>query len=94
MNILTDAQVLIAAFNFITGITNIIWSIQLRGLKNDGEIIKELKDSNADKIEIIDTLKDDKERWKTQYHSLLVKFKEINGKLQAYERFHKHNGAL
>lgn len=85
MQLFTDVTIVAAAINFINTVTNLYWTVKLKSIQGNATIMSNLRESNAEKDQVIKDLMRKKNQYKIQYTSLLTKYKRLEGQLQTYE---------
>lgn len=89
MHIFQDATVIVPVINIVNTIVNIYWSMRLKSVQGNTEIIRALREQVEENKDLIQELHDKKNRYKNQYIQLLTHTKELEGKLKTYEDIHR-----
>lgn len=81
-------EVIPQLLNVIIAGANIFWTFQLKSIQTSQVMVNSLKLESKEKDEVIQKLMKKKNEYKTQYESLLAKFKKQEGELEAYRKVH------
>jgi hypothetical protein len=90
MTLGADTNLIAAILNIVSVMGNVYWSIKLKSIQGNSELLRSLRESNADKDEIIKTISSRKNQYKQQYFQQLKINKQMEGELQTYKRFNDH----
>lgn len=95
----------LAVIGAVSAVLNLILGLRDRGFKHSKEVLdnnKELLETVMAQLDAInkvnngleEEIKDlerEKHNFKTQYHDLLLKSKQLESELETYKRMHKHD---
>lgn len=91
LSLLTDASLLIASINLINTVANIYWSLKLKAISANKEILIDLKEQNEAKDEIIKSLKDERRVLRHQFNTSNSIRTKLEGQLQTYQTIHNNS---
>lgn len=85
-----NAEVVLPLLNIANTLTNLFWSMKLKSIQGNKEILSSLKEANDEKDQVIKELQRKKNQYKMQYTQQLVLNEKLQGELKTYKKFHNH----
>jgi hypothetical protein len=94
INFFSDASMIVASLNLVNLIGNIFWTLKLRAIQGNKEIMCDLTEQNKAKDETIKSLKEERKQCKFQFQTLLSKYQKTIGELETYKNLNNSHLVL
>jgi len=85
-----DGTIIFAVVNLISAVVNVYWTVRLKSIQANREIMESMREENKDLKDLVGQLQKSKNQYKIQYNNILYKFQHLQGELKTYQRLHNH----
>lgn len=85
-----DGTIIFAVVNLISAVVNVYWTVRLKSIQANREIMQSMREENKDLKDLVGQLQKSKNQYKIQYNNILYKYQHSEGQLKTYRRLHNH----